>query len=304
MGSPQLQQQFFQPQQQYLNSPQYQQQQPQQPILQNTPPQTRQMFMQAQPDSNLQFIQQQQQQQQQQLAYQQQLQAQAQAEAAAALAEQQRRQKEQEELRIRQQQEQQLLLEQQLQQQKLLEQQLQEQLLQQQLLQQQQQQQQNMSLNDSNCSNKAAMSSSSDNELSSNVSSQPQLSQPPISTQAQLVEDAVSINVSVCENLNEPVQAPVEQDESRGNSTERSESCIKEVPMSGDRNRFSRSKSPKPRWHDENSEAEAGKSNGVAVVGEQSEVIITNVLFFFKVGIIIDLVLSFEIISLSLKVQW
>jgi hypothetical protein len=36
--------------------------------------------------------------------------------------------------------------------------------------------------------------------------------------------------------------------DSRGNSTERSESCIKEVPMSGDRNRFSRSRSPKPRW--------------------------------------------------------
>lgn len=30
---------------------------------------------------------------------------------------------------------------------------------------------------------------------------------------------------------------------------ERSESCIKEVPMSGERNRFSRSKSPKARWH-------------------------------------------------------
>lgn len=37
---------------------------------------------------------------------------------------------------------------------------------------------------------------------------------------------------------------------SRGNSTERSESCIKEIPMSGDRNRFSRSKSPKARWHE------------------------------------------------------
>jgi hypothetical protein len=39
-----------------------------------------------------------------------------------------------------------------------------------------------------------------------------------------------------------------ESADSRETSTERSESCIKEVPMSGDRNRFSRSKSPKPRW--------------------------------------------------------
>lgn len=32
-------------------------------------------------------------------------------------------------------------------------------------------------------------------------------------------------------------------------SSERSESLIKEIPLSGERNRFSRSKSPKPRWH-------------------------------------------------------
>jgi hypothetical protein len=32
--------------------------------------------------------------------------------------------------------------------------------------------------------------------------------------------------------------------------------------MSGDRNRFSRSKSPKPRWHEENSENEAVNNNG------------------------------------------
>lgn len=41
---------------------------------------------------------------------------------------------------------------------------------------------------------------------------------------------------------------------SRGASTERSESAIKEIPMSGDRNRFSRSKSPKARWHNDNGE--------------------------------------------------
>jgi hypothetical protein len=37
---------------------------------------------------------------------------------------------------------------------------------------------------------------------------------------------------------------------SRESSRERSESAIKEVPMSGDRNRFSRSRSPKARWHE------------------------------------------------------
>ncbi|RNA30992.1 apoptotic chromatin condensation inducer in the nucleus isoform X4 [Brachionus plicatilis] len=36
--------------------------------------------------------------------------------------------------------------------------------------------------------------------------------------------------------------------------SERSESVIKEVPLSGERNRFSRSKSPKPRWHHNASE--------------------------------------------------
>lgn len=42
---------------------------------------------------------------------------------------------------------------------------------------------------------------------------------------------------------------------SRDTSTERSESCIKEVPLSGDRNRFSRSKSPKARWHSDTAES-------------------------------------------------
>lgn len=37
-------------------------------------------------------------------------------------------------------------------------------------------------------------------------------------------------------------------------SRERSESCVNEVPMSGDRNRFSRSRSPKARWHQDNDE--------------------------------------------------
>lgn len=53
--------------------------------------------------------------------------------------------------------------------------------------------------------------------------------------------------------------------ESTGESTEdshseRSESAVKEVPMSGDRNRFSRSKSPKPRWQGENGATDSQSS--------------------------------------------
>ena len=57
-----------------------------------------------------------------------------------------------------------------------------------------------------------------------------------------IVLDSESQNPTIVENeLDEYVA-------SRRDSPERSESGIKEIPMSGDRNRFSRSKSPKPRW--------------------------------------------------------
>lgn len=110
---------------------------------------------------------------------------------------------------------------------------------------------QNLSLNDSNCSNTAAVSSSQassttiDQNESVTSSSQPKLT---TNTNNLVVENLKVDLVVVAEPVVPVAVLVVTAGDSRGNSTERSESCIKEVPMSGDRNRFSRSRSPKPRW--------------------------------------------------------
>lgn len=49
-------------------------------------------------------------------------------------------------------------------------------------------------------------------------------------------------------------------DSTEDSHSERSESAVKEVPMSGDRNRFSRSKSPKARWQGENGATDSQSS--------------------------------------------
>lgn len=71
--------------------------------------------------------------------------------------------------------------------------------------------------------------------------------------QQQEQEAATSAEPSAVE-LPPPQAATESTAESTEDShSERSESAVKEVPMSGDRNRFSRSKSPKARWQGENS---------------------------------------------------
>jgi hypothetical protein len=57
---------------------------------------------------------------------------------------------------------------------------------------------------------------------------------------------------------------------SRGTSRERSESAVKEVPLSGDRNRHSRSKSPKPRWHhgDDSAASASSSLSNMNTIGE------------------------------------
>lgn len=66
------------------------------------------------------------------------------------------------------------------------------------------------------------------------------------------LEEAKDVNKV---ELNECINQDFKNDEDKENTkdaetnSERSESLIKEIPLSGERNRFSRSKSPKPRWH-------------------------------------------------------
>ena len=136
--------------------------------------------------------------------------------------------------------------------------------------------QQNLSLNDSNCSNAAAISSSAVSELSQSQSMDAaDVPQPP-PPQPIVKEDPTTLMVPT-ESTEEETPAE-DAASSRGGSTERSESCIKEVPMSGDRNRFSRSKSPKARWHNEDAaEAEPMESapveNNMIVDGEPAEAV-------------------------------
>lgn len=54
-------------------------------------------------------------------------------------------------------------------------------------------------------------------------------------------------------------------------SSERSESLIKEIPLSGERNRFSRSKSPKPRWHINSLEAKKVEDKEFSESNEESD---------------------------------
>jgi len=126
---------------------------------------------------------------------------------------------------------------------------------------------QNVSLNDSNCSNQAAISSNSSQSMdattdlsqqSSNIVVPPQQpeqtiteQQPAASEEAKPAENNSELTpTTAIEEASAAVAAELVDENSNG--AERSESAIKEVPMSGDRHRFSRSKSPKARWHNEN----------------------------------------------------
>ncbi len=112
---------------------------------------------------------------------------------------------------------------------------------------------QNVSFNDSNCSNQAAISSNSSQSIETTtdlsqhssvaVVSQHNLEQ--ATTEWQPAVREVSKSMETTKEVSPP------DENSDGASTERSESAVKEVPMSGDRHRFSRSKSPKARWQGE-----------------------------------------------------
>ncbi len=58
---------------------------------------------------------------------------------------------------------------------------------------------------------------------------------------------------------------------SRSASRERSESAVKELPLSGDRHRLSRSKSPKSRWHKTNKDSVTSASSSCTNIIDDSE---------------------------------
>ena len=89
----------------------------------------------------------------------------------------------------------------------------------------------------------------------------------------------LEINPFVSKSNNEEEQKDIEKErEDRGNSrspsvgssSAKSESVIKEIPLSGERHRLSRSKSPKSRWHHSPSPQEQQINQPATIEEEQS----------------------------------
>jgi len=93
--------------------------------------------------------------------------------------------------------------------------------------------------------------------------------EPVVEKEAETEEKEPEVVVEEPEMAVEETEEKVEE-KSREPSRERSESLIKEVPLSGDRNRFSRSKSPKARWCQED-EIKAEEKEAEAVVAKKEE---------------------------------